>query len=118
MFHLTRHKYWFFGISGLVILPGLLALIFWHLNPGIDFTGGSIVEMRSTTRRGSRSVKPSAAACNAADRQPRMVRSGHGSAGNETRGATAPMTTAASPTRFRAAFTSATRSSAKPAGER
>jgi preprotein translocase SecF subunit len=46
VFHLTRYKYWFFGISGLVILPGLLALIFWHLNPGIDFTGGSIVEMR------------------------------------------------------------------------
>ncbi len=46
MFHLTRYKYWFFGISLLVIVPGLLALIFWHLNLGIDFTGGSLIELR------------------------------------------------------------------------
>jgi preprotein translocase SecF subunit len=46
VFHLTRYKYWFFLISGLVILPGLLALIVWHLNLGIDFTGGSVIEVR------------------------------------------------------------------------
>ena len=46
MFHLTRYKWWFFGISLAVILPGLLALIFWGLNLGIDFTGGAVVEMR------------------------------------------------------------------------
>ena len=46
MFHLTRYKYWFFGISLLVIVPGLLALIFWHLNLGIDLTGGSLIELR------------------------------------------------------------------------
>jgi preprotein translocase SecF subunit len=36
----------FFGISLAIILPGLLALIFWGLNLGIDFTGGAVVEMR------------------------------------------------------------------------
>jgi preprotein translocase SecF subunit len=46
VFHLTRYKWWFFGISLAVILPGLLALIFWGLNLGIDFTGGAVVEMR------------------------------------------------------------------------
>lgn len=46
MFHLTRYKYWFFGISLAVIVPGLLALMFWGLNLGIDFTGGTAVEMR------------------------------------------------------------------------
>ena len=46
MFHLTKWKYWFFAASGLVILPGLLALIFWHLNPGIDFTNGASIELR------------------------------------------------------------------------
>jgi len=46
VFQLTRYKYWFFGISLAVIVPGLLALIFWHLNPGIDFTGGSLIELR------------------------------------------------------------------------
>jgi preprotein translocase SecF subunit len=46
VFHLTRYKWWFFGISLAVILPGLLALFFWGLNLGIDFTGGAVVEMR------------------------------------------------------------------------
>jgi preprotein translocase SecF subunit len=46
VFHLTRYKWWFFGISLAIILPGLLALIFWGLNLGIDFTGGTVVEMR------------------------------------------------------------------------
>ena len=46
MFHLTRYKYWFFGISLLVILPGLLALIVWGLNLGIDYTGGSVIDLR------------------------------------------------------------------------
>ena len=46
MFNLTSKKYIFFGISLLVILPGLLALLFWGLNPGIDFTGGTTVDLR------------------------------------------------------------------------
>jgi preprotein translocase SecF subunit len=46
MFHLTRKKYIFFAISLLVIVPGTLALIFWHLNPGIDFTGGTTVDLQ------------------------------------------------------------------------
>ncbi|HKT37249.1 MAG TPA: hypothetical protein VJR48_02695, partial [Ktedonobacterales bacterium] len=45
MFHLTRYKYVFFGISLAIIIPGLLALIFWGLNLGIDFTGGSTVNV-------------------------------------------------------------------------
>ena len=46
MFHLTRYKYWFFGISLVIILPGLLALIVWGLNLGIDYTGGSVIDLR------------------------------------------------------------------------
>ena len=46
LFHLTRYKYWFFLVSGIVIVPGLLALIFWGLNLGIDFTGGDIRYLR------------------------------------------------------------------------
>ncbi len=46
MFHLTRYRYWFFLISGVIIVPGLLALIFWGLNLGIDFTGGDIRYLR------------------------------------------------------------------------
>ncbi|HEY7850058.1 MAG TPA: protein translocase subunit SecF [Ktedonobacterales bacterium] len=46
MYHLTRHKYWFFLASGLIIVPGILALIFWHLNLGIDFTKGDTISLR------------------------------------------------------------------------
>ncbi len=46
MFHLTRYKYWFFLVSGLIIVPGLLALIFWQLNLGIDFTKGDTISLR------------------------------------------------------------------------
>ena len=46
MYHLTRYRYIFFAISGIVLVPGILALIFWHLNLGIDFTGGSTIDLR------------------------------------------------------------------------
>jgi preprotein translocase SecF subunit len=46
VYHLTRYKYWFFLVSGIIIVPGLLALIFWGLNLGIDFTGGDIRYLR------------------------------------------------------------------------
>ena len=46
MFNLTSKKYLFFGLSGLVILPGLLALFIWGLNLGIDFTGGATIDLR------------------------------------------------------------------------
>ncbi|MBF6591511.1 MAG: protein translocase subunit SecF [Ktedonobacterales bacterium] len=45
MYQLTRYKYWFFGISLAIILPGVLALAVWGLNLGIDFTGGSSIQM-------------------------------------------------------------------------
>lgn len=39
-----RLKWLWFGISGLVILPGLISLALFGLNLGIDFTGGATVE--------------------------------------------------------------------------
>jgi len=42
---IERWKIWFI-ISGLILVPGIIALSVWHLNWGIDFAGGSIVEIR------------------------------------------------------------------------
>lgn len=39
-------RYWFFGLSILVIIPGLIGLILWGMPLAIDFTGGSLLEMR------------------------------------------------------------------------
>ena len=44
--NIIKYRYLYFGISLLVIIPGLLGLIFWHLNLGIDFTGGSLLEVQ------------------------------------------------------------------------
>jgi preprotein translocase subunit SecF len=44
--NLIKYRYLYFGISLLVIIPGVLALIFWGLNPGIDFKGGSLLEVQ------------------------------------------------------------------------
>jgi preprotein translocase subunit SecF len=41
----TKRKYWYL-ISLIVIAPGLIALMLWGLNLGIDFTGGTIWELR------------------------------------------------------------------------
>lgn len=43
MINIVSRRYLYFAISLLVIIPGLLALIFWGLQIGIDFTGGSIL---------------------------------------------------------------------------
>jgi len=44
--NLIRFRYLYFGISLLVIIPGILALIIWGLPLGIDFTGGSLLEVK------------------------------------------------------------------------
>jgi preprotein translocase subunit SecF len=38
-------RYLFFGVSLLVIVPGLIALLLWGMPSGIDFTGGSLLEV-------------------------------------------------------------------------
>ena len=44
--NLIKYRYLYFAISLLVIIPGVLALIFWKLPLGIDFTGGSLLDVQ------------------------------------------------------------------------
>lgn len=46
MLQIVKRRYLFFGISLAVIIPGLIALILWGLPLGIDFTGGSILQVQ------------------------------------------------------------------------
>jgi len=46
VFNIIGRRKWYFLLSGLIILPGVIALLLWHLNLGIDFTGGSLLEVR------------------------------------------------------------------------
>jgi preprotein translocase subunit SecF len=45
MFNILGRRYFFFGLSLLLILPGLLLAIFNGLNLAVDFTGGTLVEI-------------------------------------------------------------------------
>jgi preprotein translocase subunit SecF len=44
--NIIKFRYIYFGISLLVIIPGIIALILWGLPLGIDFTGGSLLEVQ------------------------------------------------------------------------
>jgi len=39
--NIIGHKNWYFGLSLLIIIPGIVAIFLWGLNLSIDFTGGS-----------------------------------------------------------------------------
>ncbi len=43
--NIIKHRYLYFALSTLIILPGILALALWGLPLGIDFTGGSLLEI-------------------------------------------------------------------------
>jgi len=49
MIDIVKQRYLYFGISLLVIIPGMLALIMWGLPLGIDFRGGSLIDIRFDT---------------------------------------------------------------------
>lgn len=40
-----KMKKWWFIISGIVIIPGIIALFAWGLKFGIDFKGGTLIEL-------------------------------------------------------------------------
>jgi preprotein translocase subunit SecF len=46
MLDIVGKKYFFFGLSLLVIVPGLIALALWGFPLAIDFTGGSLMQIK------------------------------------------------------------------------
>jgi len=46
MFNIVRRRYWYFGLSLLIIVPGLAALLVFGLPLAIDFSGGSLLELQ------------------------------------------------------------------------
>jgi len=43
---LFKHYWLYFLISAVFLIPGIYALITWGLKPGIDFTGGALIEVK------------------------------------------------------------------------
>lgn len=48
MFDIVKQRYWYFALSLLIIVPGIIALAVWGLPLSIDFTGGSLLELEFT----------------------------------------------------------------------
>ncbi len=46
VYSIVKHRYWWFLLSALVIVPGLVALALWGLPRSIDFTGGALYEVQ------------------------------------------------------------------------
>jgi SecD/SecF fusion protein len=44
-FDIVKNRNWFFAGSLAVIIPGILAIIFWGFNLGIDFRGGNVINI-------------------------------------------------------------------------
>ena len=45
-FDFVKHRYWFFALSLLLILPGLISIAVQGFNLGIDFTGGTLLDLK------------------------------------------------------------------------
>ncbi len=59
--NIIKHRYWYFLFSLLIIIPGIIGYALWGLPLSIDFTSGSLLEVRFETgkrpaRRGNCSL--------------------------------------------------------------
>jgi preprotein translocase subunit SecF len=46
--NIVGHRKWYYLFSAAVLIPGMVALLVWGLPLGIDFTGGSLLELRTS----------------------------------------------------------------------
>lgn len=44
--NIIKNRKYFYTLSGILLLISVLSLIAWGLNPGIDFSGGSLMELK------------------------------------------------------------------------
>lgn len=47
-FRFMKYKWFYFGFSLLVLIPGIISLLVYRLQPSIDFSGGSLLEIQMT----------------------------------------------------------------------
>ncbi|HKY73706.1 MAG TPA: protein translocase subunit SecF [Patescibacteria group bacterium] len=52
MIHFMKFRWLYFFFSGIVIIPGIISLLLFRLKPGIDFTGGTELQLRIQPKEG------------------------------------------------------------------
>ncbi|MDQ2951562.1 MAG: hypothetical protein M3R54_04805, partial [Chloroflexota bacterium] len=57
LFHFVERKWWYFLFSALLIVPGVFFLAIGGLRPGIEFKGGTLLEVSFATRPDDTLVK-------------------------------------------------------------
>jgi preprotein translocase subunit SecF len=57
LFHFVERKWWYFLFSALLIVPGAVFLAIGGLRPGIEFKGGTLLEVEFATRPEDSAVK-------------------------------------------------------------
>ena len=57
LFHVVERKWWYFLFSALLIVPGVFFLAIGGLRPGIEFKGGTLLEVTFATRPDDTLVK-------------------------------------------------------------
>jgi preprotein translocase subunit SecF len=57
LFHFVERKWWYFLFSALLIVPGVVFLAIGGLRPGIEFKGGTLLEISFATRPDDAAVK-------------------------------------------------------------
>ena len=55
-FPIVKLRYWWFALSLLIIIPGILSLVLHGLNLGIDFTGGSTFDLAFNKKVGQAEI--------------------------------------------------------------
>src|SRR5258708_2419120 len=60
MINFMRWRYGYFILSLLFLVPGVISLLVWRVQPSIDFTGGSLLEIQVTQRTPSKPLTQSA----------------------------------------------------------
>ena len=46
-----KYKWWYFAISLVIVIPGVVSLILFGLKPAIDFTGGTLLEIQTSASK-------------------------------------------------------------------
>jgi preprotein translocase subunit SecF len=57
LFHFVERKWWYFLFSALLIVPGVFFLAIGGLRPGIEFKGGTLLEISFATRPDDSALK-------------------------------------------------------------
>ena len=45
-FHIINKRYWWFALSAIIMIPGLISIALQGFNLGIDFTGGTLIDVK------------------------------------------------------------------------